>query len=224
MVRYLTLIGTFICTISMILVGIFGMIPLIMGEIDPTIYYSINTLKNEINIISISLFTARIGIIIIFISTLFKTNIVMILGSIAGILVFVWGGMNEIYHVKPLIFPIAFLSFMSTNIDIVTLIAAILFALGSLLFYKKSKMIVVAGTMLLIYALFYLFLYSIVIDLIFGTAQSVEKRTFNIFFFFFEKVIIAFTGWYISFSTTSISNKRIDLMETTFDFNSSFMK
>ena len=223
MVRYLTLIGTFICTISMILVGIFGMIPLIMGEIDPTIYYSLNSIKKEINIISISLFAARIGIIIIFISTLFKTNIVMILGSIAGILVFFWGGMNEIYYVKPLIFPIAFHSFMSTNIDIVTLIAAILFALGSLLFYKKSKMIVVAGAMLLIYTLFYLFLYSIVIDLIFGTTQSVERRTFSILFFFFEKVIIAFTGWYISFSTTSKSKKEIDLGETPFNFDSSFV-
>jgi len=221
LVRYLALIGSSISTISMLLVGIFGILPIIIGGIDPTVYNQRNQLREDINIISVALFIARIGIIMIFSSTLFKTNILLMLGSIAGIFVFGWGGINEVYIVSRLFPRNTYLS-ISGMIEIATVIGAILFAIGCLLYYKKSKMIVIAGGLILIYVLFYTFFYSTVVNLIFKYEYTIERSIFGLVFFFFEKVLFAFAGWYISFSNTSESNKKIDLMESTFDFNSNF--
>ncbi|MHA1511964.1 MAG: hypothetical protein ACTSRX_09630, partial [Promethearchaeota archaeon] len=160
MVRKLTLTGTLISAISMSLILIFGILPLLKGDIDPIVYQGQNQLRESINIISVSTFIARLGIIIIFSSTLLKTNFILMLGSFAGIFYFSWW---EIMDLGNRFIPLNIylqISGISGTIQIVSVIGAVLFAIGSLMYYKRSKLMVTAGVLILIYALFYTFFLS----------------------------------------------------------------
>ena len=220
--RHLALIGTLISTISMILIIIYGILPLLIGKIDPTEYLHRDELRKDINIISVAQSMARIGIIMIFYSTIFNTNILMMIGSIGGIWCFILVGINGIYELDRFL-PSNILSFMFVSTQFISVISVILFAIGCILFYKRSKLLAIDGAIILIYILFYIFLYSTIINLIYGAAGSMGNTIFGLVFFSFENIIFAFVGWPISFSTPSESNKRIDLMETVFNLDSSFV-
>ena len=193
-----------------------------MGKIDPTEYLHRDELRKDINIISVAQLMARIGIILIFYSTIFKTNILMVLGSIGGIWFFILVGITGIYRLD-LLLPPNIYSFIEST-QIVAVLSQIIFAIGCLLFYKRSKLMAIAGAIILIYILFYIFLYSTVIILIYGAVGLKGNTIFGLVFFSFQYIIYIFAGWSISFSITSESNKRIDLMETVFNLDSSFVK
>jgi len=221
LVRKLTLTGTLISAISMSLILIFGILPLLKGDIDPIVYQGQNQLRESINIISVSTFIARLGIIIIFSSTLLKTNFILMLGSFAGIFYFSWW---EIMDLGNRFIPLNIylqISGISGTIQIVSVIGAVLFAIGSLMYYKRSKLMVTAGVLILIYALFYTFFLSSVIEMIFGTEISAEKSIFRIIYYSLDRFLFIFAGWLISFSPVAESKKRIDLMGTVFNLDSS---
>ena len=224
MVRKLALIGTIISAISIVVILIFGILPLLMGDIDPVLYQQRDQLWENITIISVSVFITRIGLIIIFSSTLLKTNIFLMIGSIGAILVYSWYEINDMknrFIPTNIYSPISRISGISGMIEFITVLCAVSFAIGSLIYFKRSMLMFTAGALIFIYVFFYIVFFSSVRDLIFGTDYSHERSIFTLIYFYFENVLVTFVGWSISFSEVSESKNKIDLMGTVFNLDSS---